>query len=91
MVDVVELRAGEGVAEVGESLFEEAAAAVFAKDEVGGGDADGFRGHDLVGEGVGHHAVLVDAGLVGERVGSDDGLVGGEPKLMNCARSWLVG
>ena len=40
------------------------------------GDADGLGGHDLVGEGVDHHAVLVDAGGVGEGVGSDDGLVG---------------
>ena len=40
------------------------------------GDAYGGGRHDLVGEGVGHDAVLVDAGLVGEGVGSDDGLVG---------------
>ncbi len=40
------------------------------------GDADGLGGHDLVGERVDHDAVLVDAGGVGEGVGSDDGLVG---------------
>jgi hypothetical protein len=49
---------------------------VFAEDHVGGRDAYGLGRHDLVGEGVGHHAVLVDAGLVGEGVGSDYGLVG---------------
>ncbi len=40
------------------------------------GDADRLGRHDLVGERVGHHAVLVDAGLVREGVGADDGLVG---------------
>ena len=49
---------------------------MFAEDEVSVAGAYGGGGHDLVGEGVGHHAVLVDAGLVGEGVGSDDGLVG---------------
>ncbi len=40
------------------------------------GDAYGLRGHDLVGERVDDHAVLVNAGGVGEGVGSYDGLVG---------------
>ncbi len=49
---------------------------MFAEHDVGGRDADGLGRHDLVGERVGHHAVLVDAGLVREGVGADDGLVG---------------
>ena len=68
--------AGERVAELDVALFEGAAAAVFAEDERVVGHADGFGGHDLVGERVDHDAVLVDAGGVGEGVGSDDGLVG---------------
>ncbi len=91
VVDLVELFAGECVAEFFEALFEHAAAAVFAEHEVGRWHADGLGRHDLVGERVGHHAVLVDAGLVGEGVGSDDGLVGEQPKLMHSASIWLVG
>ncbi len=41
------------------------------------GYADGGGCHDLVGERVGHHAVLVDAGLVSEGVGADYCFVGG--------------
>ena len=65
------------VAEVARRSLEGAAAGVLAEDDVGGAGADAFGGHDLVGERVGEHAVLVDAGLVGEGVGADDGLVGG--------------
>src|SRR5205807_8225393 len=38
--------------------------------------ADLFRAHDLVGQAVLHHAVLVDARLVRKRVAADPGLVG---------------
>ena len=62
--------------EFGEALFEHAAAAVFAEYHIIGRDADGLGRHDLIGERVGHHTVLVDAGLVREGVGPDDGLVG---------------
>jgi hypothetical protein len=49
---------------------------VLAEDEISVGYT--YRGgrHDLVGERIGHHAVLVDAGLVGEGVGSDYCFVG---------------
>src|SRR5439155_14059300 len=36
---------------------------------------DGLRGHDLIRQRVLDHAVLVDPGLVGERVSADHGLV----------------
>src|SRR5277367_5616937 len=49
---------------------------MFSEDELGVARANGFGSHDLVSEGIGHHAVLVDARLVSESVGSDDGLVG---------------
>ena len=40
------------------------------------GDADGLGRHDFVGERIGHNAVLVNAGGVGEGIGADDGLIG---------------
>src|SRR3984885_10762238 len=49
---------------------------MFSEDELGVARANGFGSHDLVSEGIGHHAALVDARLVSESVGSDDGLVG---------------
>ena len=51
------------------------AAGMLADDEVGGITAHGLRGHDFVRLAVLQHAVLVDAGLMGEGVGSDDSLV----------------
>jgi hypothetical protein len=54
---------------------------VFAEDELGVARANGFGSHDLVSEGIGHHAALVDARLVSESVGSDDGLVGPGPVM----------
>ena len=73
------------MAEFGEAVFEGAAAGVFAEDDVLAGEADGRGRHDFVGQRVGEHAVLVDAGLVGEGVFADDGLVGRAPKLMHLA------
>ncbi len=48
-----------------------------AHDERGLACADRLGTHDFVGSGVLQHAVLVDAGLVREGVGADDGLLGG--------------
>src|SRR5271170_4770766 len=59
------------------SISKGAAAAVFAEDEVRANDTDRRRRHDLVGEWVSHHAVLMNAGLVCEGVGSDDSFVRG--------------
>jgi hypothetical protein len=39
-------------------------------------DADGLGAHDFICQAVGHYAVLMDAGLVGESVSAEDGLVG---------------
>jgi len=75
-VDFVELVAVERVAESFETVGQSVTAGVFAEDELGVARANGFGSHDLVGEGIGHHAVLVDARLMGEGVGSDDGLIG---------------
>jgi hypothetical protein len=56
-------------------VHEGVAAGVLAHHQRGLLHADGLRRHDLVGLGVLEHAVLVDAGLVGEGVAADDRLV----------------
>ena len=62
----------------GEAVLEGAAAGVLAEDEGAFARcADGLGRHDLVGERVDHHAVLVNAGGMGEGIGADDGLVRG--------------
>ena len=63
------------VAQPGHLALEGVAAAVLAQHQLALGQADGLRLHDLVGQRVLHHAVLVDAGLVREGVGADDRLV----------------
>ena len=57
-------RVGEGVA-----------AGVLAQHDLALAGADRRWVHDLVGGALGQHAVLVDAGLVGEGVAADDRLV----------------
>ena len=54
---------------------ERVAAGVLAQHDLRGFLADGRRVDDLVGLAVVEHAVLVDAGLVRERVAADDRLV----------------
>ncbi len=49
---------------------------MLAQDDAIGGHADRFRGHDLIAERIAEHAVLVNAGFMGEGIASDDGLVG---------------
>ncbi len=51
------------------------AARVLAEDERRLRHADFFRPHDFVGPAILQHAVLVNPGLVRERVAADDGLV----------------
>ena len=48
---------------------------MLAQDQVGFGEADVLGPHDLVGRAFLEHAVLVDAGLVGEGIAADDRLV----------------
>ena len=48
---------------------------MLAQHQVGPRHADVFGPHDLVGRAILEHAVLVDAGLVGEGVAADDRLV----------------
>ena len=58
-----------------ERVGERVPARVLAQHDLRGFLTDGRRVDDLVGLAVGEHAVLVDAGLVRERVAADDGLV----------------
>ena len=73
---LVERVAGDLVAQVHQRRLQRVAAGVLAEhDRVRVVEADGLRGHDLVGRALLEHAVLVDAGLVLERVAPHDGLV----------------
>ena len=67
--------AGDLVAQLLQRALERVAAGVLAEHERVGLEPDGRRVHDLVGRALLEHAVLVDAGLVGERVAADDRLV----------------
>ena len=74
-IDRVERLALDVVAELAELALEAAPAGQLADRQLAAGQPDRLRGHDLVGQRVLDHAVLVDAGLVGERVAADDRLV----------------
>ena len=75
-VDRVERLALELVAELLELALQAAPARQLADRQLAAGQPDRLRGHDLVGQRVLDHAVLVDAGLVREGVAADDRLVG---------------
>ena len=75
-VDLVERLALEVVAELAQLALQAAPAGQLADRQLAAGQPDRLRGHDLVGQRVLDDAVLVDAGLVGERVAADDRLVG---------------
>jgi len=75
-IDVVERATIELVAELFAADGECMTAGVLAQHEFGVGHADGFRSHDLVGQGIFQHAILMDAGFVREGVASDNGFVG---------------
>ena len=64
------------MAQRAQALFESMAAGVFAENQRVPLDADAFRAHDFIGQGIVQHAVLMDAGFVGEGVVADDRLVG---------------
>ena len=72
---LVELGLARLMAEIGQALAQRVAAGMLAEHELGAREADVLGPHDLVGLAMLEHAVLVDAGLVRERVVADDGLV----------------
>src|SRR4051812_32110310 len=71
----IELLRVDLVPQVLEPLAQHVASAVLSEDQARRGEADVLGAHDLVGLGVLEHAVLVDSGLVGERVLAYYGLV----------------
>ena len=70
-----ELVALERVAQLFHALLKRVTPAELAQHQGRAAQPDALRLHDLVGRLVLHHAVLVDAGGVTERVLADDGLV----------------
>ena len=74
-VDLVECLALELVAQLPELALEAATAGQLADRQLAAGQPDRLGRHDLVGQRVLDHAVLVDPGLVGEGVAADDRLV----------------
>ena len=69
--------AREGIAQLLHPLDKGVFAGVLPQHQVVIVDADGLRGHNLVGEGVFQHPVLVDARLVVKGVAAHHRLVGG--------------
>ena len=63
------------IAQIEDALAQGVPAAVLAQHQLGLRQADVLGIHDLVGGALLEHAVLVDAGFVGEGVLADDGLV----------------
>ena len=99
-----QLRVVEVVAEQLKAVAQRGAPGVFAQHDAVGGQADLLRLHDLVGAPILQHAVLVDAGLVRERVAPDDRLVGlhveagdladqaaGRVQVLGVRRAWSPG
>ena len=74
-VDHVERLAVEVVAQLAELALEALPAGQLADRQLAAGEPDRLGRHDLVGQRVLDHAVLVDPRLVGERVAADDRLV----------------
>jgi len=62
-------------AEFLQPLRERRSAGMLAKDEAVSGSPDRRRVQDFVGEGVGEHSVLMNAGFVGKCVSAHHGLV----------------
>src|ERR1019366_3150005 len=75
-VERLELIGGYVKAQFVETMHEGVASGVLAQDDAVADHAYRFRGHDLIAERIAEDTVLVNAGLMGKGVASDDGLVG---------------
>ena len=64
---------------------------VFAKNNPTVGHTDRSGAHNFVGERVCQYTVLMDAGFVGKRIASYNGLIRRGPKPMISESNWLVG
>ncbi len=76
LVGLVQFLLGKIIAELRETVLQAVASGARGEHDAAFGEADIFGAHDLVRLAVLQKAVDVDAGAVGERVGSHDGLVG---------------
>src|SRR3989440_2569208 len=85
----------EPEAQLAQACIQSMTPGVLAKHEFGIGPSDGLGCHDLVSEWVFEHAILVDAGFMGEGVCPDDGFIGlhrytGEPAYqLACGEQFL--
>ena len=75
-IEIIEIVTALGVAHGLHPVLDDVAAGAGGHVEVVLGETDALRGDDFVGVFRLEHAILVDAGAVGEGVGPDDGLVG---------------
>ena len=73
--DALELILVQVVAQILHAVAERVPATVLAQHQLRAGQADVLGPHDLVGGTLLEHAVLMDAGFVGERILADDRLV----------------
>ncbi len=72
---LVQLRLAQMIAQRLQLVLERVPAGMLAQDQLALGQTNGLRVHDLIRAFVLQHAVLMDAGLVRERVAAHDGLV----------------
>jgi hypothetical protein len=73
---VVDCLLRQPVAHVFLPLGEDVTSGVLAKDNTIARQSDRLRRHELAGDGIPEHAMLVDSGCGGEGVVADDDLVG---------------
>ena len=65
----------EGVAQLSQARPEGVPAGVFSQHQTAAVGADIFGTHDLVGQVILQHAILVDAGFVGKSIRANDGFI----------------
>ena len=80
VIDLVKLRARKRVAKLFKAVGQRAAAGVLAEYQVGVAGAYRRRRHNLVGQRIGQHAVLVNTRFMRKSIGSDHRLVGRSAK-----------
>ena len=75
-VDFVERAAVELIAQLFAADGKRVTAGMLAQHEFGIGHAYRLRRHDFICQRIFEHAILVDSGLMCERIASDDGFIG---------------
>ena len=74
--NLLQLFIGDFIAHGGQLIPQGVLAGVLAQHHGVFGNAHIGGAHDLIGQGVGQHTVLVNAGLMGKGIGAHDGLAG---------------